>query len=113
MLYNPYVVQGFPTLKFFAPGSKHPQDYPGERTAAAMVSFCTDQWTRHAPPPEVRCAPAACALSSVQPAQQLTGCAQDLRGQGSCDLQGCQLQDPLHGQNMASVIHVPCTLTFA
>lgn len=57
-------VQGFPTLKFFAPGRKHPDDYPGERTAAAMVSYCSEQWARFAPPPEVRAAAAAAATNS-------------------------------------------------
>jgi protein disulfide-isomerase A6 len=37
-LMQKYQVQGFPTIKIFGSDKKSPQDYQGERTAAAMVS---------------------------------------------------------------------------
>jgi protein disulfide-isomerase A6 len=41
-----YQVQGFPTIKIFGADKKSPQDYNGERTAAAMVSESMKAVTR-------------------------------------------------------------------
>ena len=62
-----YGVQGYPTLKFFKPGRRTPDEYPGERDAPAMVAFGLEQWAKVAPPPEVRLS-AFVSLKEVAPA---------------------------------------------
>ncbi|MFH4974113.1 hypothetical protein AB6A40_000822 [Gnathostoma spinigerum] len=48
-------IQGFPTIKFFSPGSSasDAQDYDGSRTASDILSWINDKINENRPPPEV------------------------------------------------------------
>ena len=48
-----YGVQGYPTIKYFAPGSTEPEDYNGGRTASDIVKFAEEKFSENLPPPEV------------------------------------------------------------
>merc|ERR1711911_577447 len=48
-----YGVQGYPTIKYFAPGSTEPEDYNGGRTASDIVKFAEEKATENLAPPEV------------------------------------------------------------
>nr|CAI5848384.1 unnamed protein product [Callosobruchus analis] len=49
-----YGIQGFPTIKLFAPNSKDaPENYDGGRTASDIVSWALDKLSENIPPPEV------------------------------------------------------------
>jgi len=48
-----YGVQGYPTIKYFAPGSTEPEDYDGGRTADAIVKWAEEKFAENIPPPEV------------------------------------------------------------
>jgi len=48
-----YGVQGYPTIKYFAPGSSEPEDYNGGRTASDIVKFAEEKVSENLPPPEV------------------------------------------------------------
>lgn len=51
-----YGVSGFPTIKFFPKGSKSvsdAEDYPGGRTADAIVEFALSKFDENVPPPDV------------------------------------------------------------
>ena len=48
-----YGVQGYPTIKYFAPGSTEPEDYNGGRTASDIVKFAEEKASENLPPPEV------------------------------------------------------------
>lgn len=52
-LCSQFGVQGFPTVKWFGANKQSPEDYQGERTAAALSDFALKQWGKTAPPPEV------------------------------------------------------------
>ena len=47
-----YGIQGFPTIKYFAPGSE-PVDYQGGRTASDIVQFGLSKASENVEPPEV------------------------------------------------------------
>lgn len=51
-LCSQFGVQGFPTVKWFGSNKQAPEDYRGERTAAALSDFALKQWGKTAPPPE-------------------------------------------------------------
>jgi protein disulfide-isomerase A6 len=40
-----YGIKGFPTIKFFSPDSKTPEDYNGQRSAGAIVSYALGKLT--------------------------------------------------------------------
>jgi protein disulfide-isomerase A6 len=46
-------VQGYPTIKYFAPGSSEPEDYDGGRTAEAIVRWAEEKFAENISPPEV------------------------------------------------------------
>ena len=48
-----YGVQGYPTIKYFAPGSSEPEDYNGGRTASDIVKFAEEKFAENLPAPEV------------------------------------------------------------
>ncbi|XP_018578009.1 protein disulfide-isomerase A6 homolog [Anoplophora glabripennis] len=49
-----YGVQGYPTIKFFAPGAKdYPVDFDGGRTASDIVSWALDKLAENIPAPEL------------------------------------------------------------
>ena len=48
-----YGVQGYPTIKYFAPGSTEPEDYNGGRTASDIVKFAEEKFSENLAPPEV------------------------------------------------------------
>jgi len=48
-----YGVQGYPTIKYFAPGSTEPEDYNGGRTASDIVKFAEEKAAENLTPPEV------------------------------------------------------------
>merc|ERR1712013_678310 len=48
-----YGVQGYPTIKYFAPGSSEPEEYDGGRTADAIVKWAEEKFAENIPPPEV------------------------------------------------------------
>ena len=45
--------RGYPTIKYFAPGSTEPEDYNGGRTASDIVKFAEEKATENLAPPEV------------------------------------------------------------
>lgn len=47
-----YGIQGFPTIKYFAPGSE-PADYQGGRTSSDIVQFALSKLAENVPPPEI------------------------------------------------------------
>jgi len=48
-----YGVQGYPTIKYFAPGSSEPEEYDGGRTADAIVRWAEEKFAENIAPPEV------------------------------------------------------------
>ena len=48
-----YGVQGYPTIKYFAPGSSEPEDYNGGRSASDIVKFAEEKFSENLPAPEV------------------------------------------------------------
>ncbi|CAB3403471.1 unnamed protein product [Caenorhabditis bovis] len=48
-------IQGFPTIKYFGPGStdRDAIDFHGERTAQGLINFATEKATEIVPPPEI------------------------------------------------------------
>ena len=48
-----YGVQGYPTIKYFAPGATEPEDYNGGRTASDIVKFAEEKFSENLAPPEV------------------------------------------------------------
>ena len=49
-----YGVRGYPTIKYFGPGSKsNPEDYDGGRTASDIVTWSLNKFAENAPAPEV------------------------------------------------------------
>lgn len=52
-----YGVQGYPTIKYFAPGPKDyssAQDYDGARTSSAIVEWALQKLAENVPPPELK-----------------------------------------------------------
>uniref|UniRef100_A0A146M2T9 protein disulfide-isomerase n=1 Tax=Lygus hesperus TaxID=30085 RepID=A0A146M2T9_LYGHE len=50
-------IQGYPTIKYFAPGSKTSSDaeaYEGGRTASDIVAFALDKLAKNVKPPEIK-----------------------------------------------------------
>lgn len=47
-----YGIQGFPSIKYFAPGSE-PVDYQGGRTSSDIVQFALSKLAENVPPPEI------------------------------------------------------------
>lgn len=82
-LCSEFGIQGFPTLKFFGKNKSRPSDYEGGREAADMVSFCTQQWSKNAPPPEVR-SDRLCTLGhqamTVRKVPKISACPASLGG---------------------------------
>merc|ERR1712142_604048 len=48
-----YGIQGYPTIKYFAPGSSEPEEYDGGRTADAIVRWAEEKFAENIAPPEV------------------------------------------------------------
>lgn len=51
-----YGIQGYPTIKYFAPGKKDSSsavDYAGGRTADAIVNWALQKLAENVPPPEI------------------------------------------------------------
>jgi len=48
-----YGVQGYPTIKYFAPGSTEPENYNGGRTASDIVRWAEEKAAENLPPPEL------------------------------------------------------------
>lgn len=48
-----YGVQGYPTIKYFAPGSSEPEEYDGGRSANDIVKWAEEKFAENIPPPEV------------------------------------------------------------
>jgi len=48
-----YGVQGYPTIKYFAPGSTEPEEFSGGRTADAIVKWAEEKFAENIPPPEI------------------------------------------------------------
>ena len=51
-----YGIQGFPTIKYFAPGKKDSssvEDYDGGRVANDIISWLNDKLTEAVDPPEI------------------------------------------------------------
>lgn len=49
-----YGIKGFPTIKYFGPGSKDsPVDYDGGRTSSDIVTWALNKAAENAPPPEI------------------------------------------------------------
>lgn len=49
-----YGVRGYPTIKYFAPGSSEPEDYEGGRSAGDIVRWAEEKAAENVPPPEVK-----------------------------------------------------------
>ena len=49
----PWDFQGYPTIKYFAPGSTEPEDYNGGRTASDIVRWAEEKAAENLPPPEL------------------------------------------------------------
>jgi len=49
-----YEVRGYPTIKYFAPGSSEPEDYEGGRTASDIVRWAEEKAADAIEPPEVK-----------------------------------------------------------
>lgn len=50
-------IRGYPTIKFFSPGSRSPsdaQEYNGGRTAEDIVSWASSKYTENVPAPEIK-----------------------------------------------------------
>ncbi|KAL1465673.1 hypothetical protein WDU94_005224 [Cyamophila willieti] len=50
-------IRGYPTIKFFSPGSRSPsdaQEYNGGRTAEDIVNWALSKYTENVPPPEIK-----------------------------------------------------------
>ena len=77
-------IEGFPTLKFFPAGaSDKPEDYDGDRTAEALVSWVNDRLgtlcSPHSPPRHPRHCEEACLRSAGAHAVQLRRAREELR----------------------------------
>lgn len=51
-----YGIRGYPTIKYFAPGSKGSEsaaDYDGGRVSSDIVNWALEKWSVNVPPPEV------------------------------------------------------------
>jgi len=48
-----YGIQGYPTIKYFAPGSSEPEEYNGGRTASDIVRWAEEKAADNIEPPEV------------------------------------------------------------
>ena len=48
-----YGIRGYPTIKYFAPGSSEPEDYEGGRTANDIVAWAEEKFAENVPAPEV------------------------------------------------------------
>lgn len=48
-----YGVQGYPTIKYFAPGATEPEDFNGGRTASDIVKFAEEKAAENLTPPEI------------------------------------------------------------
>ncbi|XP_023336650.1 protein disulfide-isomerase A6 homolog [Eurytemora carolleeae] len=49
-----YGVQGYPTIKYFAPGSSEPEEYNGGRTASDIVAWAEEKAAENVSPPEIK-----------------------------------------------------------
>lgn len=49
-----YGIRGYPSIKYFAPGSSEPEDYEGGRTAADIVAWAEEKAAENIAPPEVK-----------------------------------------------------------
>jgi len=49
-----YEVRGYPTIKYFAPGSSEAEDYEGGRSASAIVKWAEEKLAENAPAPEIK-----------------------------------------------------------
>jgi len=49
-----YGVRGYPTIKYFAPGSSEPEDYEGGRSASDIVRWAEEKAADNMPPPELK-----------------------------------------------------------
>jgi protein disulfide-isomerase A6 len=48
-----YGVRGYPTIKYFAPGSTEPSEYDGGRTSGDIVQWAMNKFVENAPAPEL------------------------------------------------------------
>jgi len=48
-----YGVQGYPTIKYFAPGSSEPEEYNGGRTTGDIIKWAEEKFAENISPPEV------------------------------------------------------------
>jgi protein disulfide-isomerase A6 len=48
-----YGIRGYPTIKYFGPGSKEPEDYDGGRTSSDIVQWALNKFAENAPAPEL------------------------------------------------------------
>ena len=48
-----YGVQGYPTIKYFAPRSSKAEEYDGGRTACDIVKWAEEKFADYIVPPEV------------------------------------------------------------
>jgi len=60
-----YGVQGYPTIKYFAPGSTEPEEYNGGRNSGDIVKWAEEKFAENIPPPEVNEAVSESAVSSA------------------------------------------------
>jgi len=60
-----YGVRGYPTIKYFAPGSSEPEDYEGGRTASDIVRWAEEKFAENVPAPEVKQITAAVDVESA------------------------------------------------
>ena len=49
-----YGVRGYPSIKYFAPGSSEPEDYEGGRTAGDIVKWAEEKAADNMPAPELK-----------------------------------------------------------
>ncbi|GFR51819.1 hypothetical protein Agub_g14281 [Astrephomene gubernaculifera] len=49
---NEYGVQGYPTIKFFGPDKRSPEDYNGGRDSGSIIAFANARYSEMLPPPE-------------------------------------------------------------
>jgi len=49
-----YGIRGYPTIKYFAPGSTEPEDYEGGRNADDIVAWAEEKAAENIAPPEVK-----------------------------------------------------------
>jgi len=48
-----YGIKGYPTIKYFAPGSREPVDFDGGRTSSDIVTWSLNKFAENAPAPEL------------------------------------------------------------